>query len=185
MFRPRLASDSVLTWDMWHGTEQQPRIAQVNYPVWDTTAADGTVVDMSTIVTGSYQTSRVYATGAGSDEGLLMEVATNTTLLQKGFPLLETVISSDSEKSNTVQGYAQSELAENVNPLMEIQMTIRADGPIPIGTFWPGDLIQVVTKGWLSFPDGVNNMRLLAITGDASNNLKVNLQMDDRYTLTQ
>lgn len=185
MFRPRLVSDSVLTWDMWHGTEKQPRIAQSQYPVWDTTAADGTVVDISTIVTGSYQTSRVYATGAGQDEGLLMEVATNTKLLQQGFPLLETVISSDSEKSNTVQGYAQSELAENVNPLMEIQMTIRADGPIPIGTFWPGDLIQVVTEGWLSFPDGVNNMRLLAITGDASNNLKVNLQMDDRYTLTQ
>jgi hypothetical protein len=184
MFRPKRVGDSQLTFEMWNGTEKQPRISQTQYPVWDTTV-EGDVVDMSTITTGSYQTSRVFATGAGQDEALIMEVATNTTLLQKGFPLLESVITSDSEKSTTVQGYAQSELAENVNPLLEIQMTIRADAAIPLGEFWPGDLIQVVTKGWISLPDGVNRMRLLAISGDASANLKVNLQMDDRYTLTQ
>ena len=185
MFRPRRVTDSQLTYDMWHGTERQPRIQQRQYPVWDTTAANGSVVDVSVIVTGSYMTSRVFATGAGQDEGLLMQVATDTTLLQKGYPLLESVISSDSEKSHTVLGYAKSEINEKLNPLMEIQMTIRADSAIPLGEFWPGDLIQVVTKGWLAFPDGINRMRLLAVSGDATNNLKVNLQMDDRYALTQ
>lgn len=185
MFRPKRVSDSQLTFEMWNGTERQPRIPQTQWPVWDTTVTDGSIVDVSTIVTGSYQTHRVFATGAGQDEGMIMEVATNTELLKKGYPLLETVISSDSEKNHTVLGYAKSELAENVQPLLEIQMTIRADGAIPLGEFWPGDLIQVVTKGWLSIPDGVNRMRLLAMSGDGTGNVLVNLQMDDRYTLSQ
>jgi hypothetical protein len=182
MFKPRLIRDDTLTFDMWTGTEKQPRIYQKFTPVWDTTAERGQVVDMSTIVTGSYQTNRTYSLGAGQDEGLLIKVNTNDGPLNQQYPLLETVVNvGNSENETLVDLYGKSNLVTNAYPLLEVQMTVRADGEIPLGYFWPGDLVEVVTKGWLSLPDGVTQMRLLSITGDGSNSVKLSLQREDRF----
>jgi hypothetical protein len=178
LFKPRLVADNQLTFDMWHGTEGAPRIAQNDIPVWDTTAENGDVTDMQIIRTGTYQTARVYGIGAGSDEGTLIRVATDTSAVQKGFPFLETYISDQSETPAVVQAHAQGNLDANKLPLKEVQITIRADSAIPLGQFWPGDLVYVVTKGWIAVPDGINKMRLLAINGDGSNNVKANLQLE-------
>lgn len=182
MFKPRILRDNLLTFEMWHGTENQPRIFQKHTPVWDTTPSAGHVEDMSTIVTGSYQTYRTYSTGAGQDEGLLMKVSTNEGPLQAGYPLLETVVNvGNSENPTLVEGYGISSLFANKEPLMEIQMTVRANGPIPLGEFWPGDLVHVITKGWLSLPDGKTEMRLLSIVGDDSDSIKISLQKEDKF----
>lgn len=182
MFRPKLLRPDLLTFELWTGTEKQPRIYQKYTPVWDTTPSKGMVSNMNVIVTGTYQTSRVYATGAGQDEGTLMQVVTDDSLLQKGYPLLETVINDgSSENPNVILDHARSELDVNNGSLLEIQMAVRADGPIPLGSFWPGDLVEIVTTGWLSLPDGVNRMRLLSITGDHTNNVKISLQKEDKF----
>jgi len=178
LFKPRLVADNLLTFDMWHGTEGAPRIKQNDIPVWDTTVEKGDVTDMQIIRTGAYQTGRVYGVGAGSDEGTKIEVATDLRAVKKGFPLLETVLSDQSENPNVILSHAQGNLQANVDPLMEIQVTVRADSAIPLGQFWPGDLVYVVTKGWVSIPDGINKMRLLAINGDGTGNVKANLQFD-------
>ncbi len=182
MFRPRLLRPNLLTFDLWTGTDVQPRIYQKYSPIWDTTPAKGMVSNVNVIFTGTYQTSRVYATGAGQDEGTLIQVVTDDTLLQKGYPLLETVVNEgSSENPDVVLGHALSGLDVNNGALLEIQMTVRADGPIPLGSYWPGDLVEIVTKGWLSLPDGVNRMRLLSITGDHTNNVKISLQKEDKF----
>jgi len=182
MFRPRLLRPDLLTFDLWTGTDAQPRIYQQYSPVWDTTPSKGMVSNVNVIVTGTYQTSRVYATGAGQDEGTLIQVVTDETLLQQEYPLLETVVNEgSSENPDVVMGHALSGLDTNNGPLLEIQMTVRTDGVIPLGTFWPGDLVEIVTKGWLSLPDGANRMRLLSITGDHTNNVKISLQKEDKF----
>ena len=182
MFKPKLVSDNQLTFEMWTGTEKQPRIFQNTTPVWDTTPAKGFAVDMSTITTGSYQTFRTYSTGAGQDEGLLIKVATNEGPLQAQYPLLETVVNvGNSENPDIVAGYGLSNLWANKAPLLEVQMTIRADGATPLGSFWPGDMVEVITKGWLSLPDGMTQMRLLSIVGDTSESVKVSLQKEDKF----
>lgn len=182
MFKPRLIRDNLLTFDMWHGTERQPRISQTQTPVWDLTPVNGQVADMSTIVTGTYQTSRVYSLGAGQDEGLLIKVATDDTPIQAGYPLLETVINiGSSEDPNVVLNYANANIKTNIAPLLEVQMTVRGDGDIPFGKFWPGDLIDVVTKGWISIPDGMTPMRLLSISGDSTSEVKASLQREDKF----
>lgn len=182
MFKPRLLRDDRLTFDMWTGTEKQPRIYQRFTPVWDTTPARGQVVEMSTITTGTYQTNRTYSLGAGQDEGLLIKVNTNDVPLQEQFPLLETVVNvGNSENPVLVDSYGKANLVANSYPLLEVQMTVRADGAIPLGFFWPGDLVEVVTQGWLSLPDGTTQMRLLSITGDDSNSVKLSLQREDKF----
>lgn len=178
LFKPRKISDNELTFDMWHGTEDNPRIYQNDYPVWDTTTEKGDVTDMQIIRTGSYQTSRVYAVGAGTDEGTMIEVVTDTTPVTKGFPFLESYVHNGGENANVVFDHGLATLNANKLPLKEIQVTVRADSAIPLGQFWPGDLIHVVTQGWVSIPDGINKMRLLAINGDFSGNIKANLQLD-------
>lgn len=182
MFRPKLIRDNMLTFEMWHGTEKQPRIFQKFTPVWDTTPAVGQVVEMSTITTGSYMTSRTFSLGAGQDEGQIIKVNTNEIPLQQQYPLLETVVNvGNSENADLVNSYGLGSLRANAYPLLEIQMTVRADGQIPLGMFWPGDLVEVVTQGWLSLPDGTTQMRLLSITGDDSNSVKLSLQREDKF----
>lgn len=183
MFKPRLLKPDVLTFDLWTGTDVQPRIYQKNTPVWDTTAPSGFVSNMNVVTTGTYQTNRVYASGAGQDEGTLIKVATDERPLQRQYPLLETTISQgSSEDPNVVLGHARAELEANVESLMEIQLTVRADGPIPLGQFWPGDLVEVYAKGWLALDDGMTQMRLLSITGDHTNNVKISLQKEEKFT---
>lgn len=182
MFKPRLINANHLTFDMWYGTETQPRLAQSQMKVWDTTPVNGEVSGMSTIVTGTYQTGRVFSAGAGQDEGLLIKVETDTVSLQKGYPLLETTINEgNSENPVTVRNHALGELGANNAPLMEVQLTVRADSEIPVGGFWPGDLVEVIASGWLSVRDGTTQMRLLAMSGDETNNVKVNLQPEEKF----
>lgn len=183
MFKPRLLRDDVLTFDLWTGTDAQPRIYQKNTPVWDTTAPNGFVSNMNVVTTGTYQTNRVYSSGAGQDEGTIIQVVTDDRPMKRQYPLLETTISEgSSENPEVVRGHAVAEVEANIEALMEIQMTVRADGPIPLGQFWPGDLVEVYTKGWLSLDDGMTQMRLLSITGDHTNNVKISLQKEEKFT---
>lgn len=179
MFRPRMVDSSRITFDFWTGSEDSPRIPQKITPIWDTTAVDSSVSEMQMTTTGAYQTDRVYASGAGSDEGTLIRVATNTSRLSQGFPLLEsTYASGDSTDPAVVMAHAEGNLTANDSVLHEINMTVRADGVYSLGTFWPGDLAQIVVKGWVSLPDGVYNARLLNFNGDLTNDIKLSLQIE-------
>lgn len=178
IFRPRLAEPTRLTFDMLTGTETDPHIRQESTPIWDTTAEQGSVTDISLTQTAAYQASRVFSTGAGSDESTLMAVATNTAPLERGFPLLEKVITSDTETQAVVTQQAQNALYSNEGSLQEITMTVRADGDIPMGQFWPGDRVQIVIKGMMNIPDGIHNARLLNMSGTLSTNIRLALQLE-------
>lgn len=182
MFRPRYRDSQRLTFDMWHGTEDQPRIQQNVTPVWDTTVEAGSVSDMQMTSTGAYQTDRVFAIGAGMNEGTLIRVAQDDSRVSRGFPILESTYSSMSENAPVVQAHADGSLAQNHQKLHEVQMTVRADGVYPLGTFWPGDQIQVVLKGWVAVNDGVHKARLLNMNGSLSdklNDIRLSLQLED------
>jgi hypothetical protein len=179
MFRPRLIDDNQLTFDMWHGTEQNPRISQREMHVWDTTAERSEVSDMSIIVTGVYQTHRVFSIGAGQDEGTLISVSSDLSRLNLGFPLIESAIqTSQSEDIRVVGAHGDANLAANSKSLREIQMTVHGDGIHPFGSFWPGDVCEVVVKGWLALPDGKHRMRILNMTGGSSSFARMSLQLD-------
>lgn len=182
MFRPRYLSSQKITLDMWHGTETNTRIRQLTTPVWDTTAEAGSVSDMQMTSTGSYQTDRVFAIGAGMNEGTLIRVAEDTSRVVAGFPLLETTYPSNSENASVVQAHADGSLQSNHKKLLEVQMTVRADGVYPLGTFWPGNQVQLVLQGWKAIKDGVHTARLLNMNGSLTNNvndIRLSLQIED------
>lgn len=182
MFRPRLITSSRLTFDMWHGTEDQPRIAQQGIPVWDTTAVLGGVTDMDITATGAYQSSRVYSVGAGTDEGKLIRVNTDLSRVENGFPLLETTINSgNSDSATVVANHGKATLRANRDMIQEMQMQVDGAGFNPIGTFWPGEQARLAVKGWISIKDGIHDVRLLNINGDDTAQVRISAQTEDQF----
>lgn len=181
MFKPRLVRDDQLTFDMVYGDEFDPRIDQNNTPVWDTTAVKGPVSDLDVVHTGTYQTNRVYSSGAGTDAGTLIKVVTDQKTIQAGYPLLETTVSvSDSTNGTVVLNHAKGSLESNIEGLTEIQMTVRADTENYLGSFWSGDLAHIILDdSWVSLKSGLNRMRILNINGGISNDVKMSLQTEE------
>lgn len=180
VFRPRLADGNSLVFDMLHGIDDSsPHIPQTHTPVWDTTAVNGAVTDLDIVTTGTHQTNRVFATGSGTNATTLIRMAQDTTPLAQGFPLLETTESYGEIKTPAViQSHANANLKANSKKLMEIQLTVRADGEHKLGSFWPGHSVQLITKGWYSLSDGVHNLRLLNISGSEGRNVRMSLQTE-------
>lgn len=179
MFLPRIIDGNSLTFDMLHGTEESPSIPQYKTPVWDTTATNGEVTDLDVVVTGAYQSTRVYATGEGTNEGTKVRVATDEGPLSKGFPMLESTENHPDVKNvDTLQSHANADVKANASALLEIQLTVRADGEHQLGSYWPGQRVQLITKGWLSLKDGVHDLRLLNISGSADGNVRMSLQTE-------
>lgn len=180
MFRPRLIDDNSLTYDMMYGTETNPRLPQKYSPVWDTTPIAGQVSDLRITRTGAYQTQRVFATGAGIDAGTLIRMSEDLRPTAAGYPLLESVAPYPSVETPAVlKNHSRGNLQQNRNPLLEISMTVRADGVFPLGTFFPGDLVELYVEGWLGLKDGPLQARLLNINGDSSADVKMALQIED------
>lgn len=179
MFRPRAIQDNQITLDMWYGTDKQPRIAQTEMYSWDSTAVRNEVTNLSIITTGTYQTQRVFSTGAGQDEGTLIAVSFDNMMLNKQYPLLETVVStSDSENIAVVKAHGDSTLTANKDSLKEIQMTVRGDGSKPFGTFWPGDVCEISIAGFVALADGTHRVRILSMSGNDTSEVKMSLQLD-------
>lgn len=179
MFIPKAQDKSSIWFEMVHGTEDYPRIKQQITPVWDITAQKGSVTDFSTVKTGAFQTHRVYSIGAGEDEGTLIQIAQDLSNVQKQYPLLETVIKEgDSENPTTIMGWAKGSLSANKDPLHEINITVRADGLYPLGTFWPGNQVEINVDNWRTIPNGLHKARLVAMSGDLSRNVKLTVQIE-------
>jgi hypothetical protein len=180
MFRPRLIDANSLVWDMMRGNETQPTIPQEIMPIWDTTTENGQVTDLDIVTTGTYVTNRMFATGAGQNEYTEMNVATDNESLAQGFPLLEGFKSLGSTVEDPLPIYngAKAALDANKKSLTEIQLSVRADGEYDLGTFWPGDLCELVVKGWLSLKDGKHRLRLLNISGSDDGDVRMSLQTE-------
>lgn len=179
MLRPRMWDDSRYTIELRTGTELNPRIAQTRDYVWDTTSVESSVSDMQVVSTGAYMTNRVYSSGAGQDAAKVITVSEDLSALSAGFPLLETAIAiSQSEDKKVVKSHGDGYLAANKDLLREITFNVRADGVNPFGTYWPGDLVKIVTKGWLTLEDGTHNCRLLTMTGTLSQDIRLSLQTE-------
>lgn len=186
MFKPRLLAANQLVFDFWTGTNMDPRIQQNNLPSWDMTPAKNFTPNLRLTTTGAYQSFRVYSTGAGQDQGIKMDVVTNSEPMQRGFPLLETSIStSRSEDVKVVRSHAIANLAMNTNRLQEVELHVRADGVNKLGTFWPGDLVEVNVKNYITLANGRQRMRLLAMSGSSDNDVMLNLQSEEKFLSTQ
>lgn len=180
MFRPRLLNDAKLTFDMRYGDDVDPRIRQDRHIQWDSTAENSPIVSLGMGRSGSDVLYRAFAIGAGQDQGTLIRMAQADEMMAKGYPLLEAAVAFNSvETPSVLQEHASALVRANTGELVELSGTIRADGDNPLNTFFVGDSVRLVVKDWITVPNGNHKARIVNMSGNASANVKVTLQIED------
>lgn len=148
-------------WGMWHGTEAVPFI-QTEHPYTADLAAPRSGVVAPRVTADYTPYGRVYATGAGEDEGTLVRI--NTGPMRENLPMLETVI-SDTQTENADLLDSRSHAILNRGRIVQIT-TEHWDPNTPLHATWAGDEAQLVwPDGWPQLPAGTYRARALSRSG--------------------
>ena len=141
----------------------------------------GTLEELT--VTRAAPVQRVYATGAGQDEATLTHLAENLELCQRRdpWPLMESTWSdTDTDNPQVLAAHAQATLQANSKPLMQLSGWFDANdaGPDgrplhPLGSMWPGELVDLAVDGFPDLPDGVYRLRIMRMSGDETGKVQV------------
>ena len=180
-FEPRLSADRMgIEWVMRTGTEAQPLLTQAGLDhVWDSRVPRGGVSGLSVHRDGGGLASRSWATGGGTDQALLMGRADDPTLVNSGFPLLETTESRSSVSvQSTLDGWAAANLSASARPWMTWSATVRSDMSPLLGSYRTGDFAKVwVPKSHpylsLLLPEGFHRARIVNFSGDMGLDVKM------------
>lgn len=168
-FRPEWANEerTAFRWRLIAGTEAQPTLPQERTVLWDATAADSPVSEMTVTSDASGIAHRVYTTGAGEGAAIAVAVA-EVAELSEYMPMVEVVMSdADAEQDDAsgssalLRSKAEARLATEA--LDQVSLSVNADpSDEPIGTWWCGELAKVNAAGWLDVPDGEHLLRVIA-----------------------
>jgi hypothetical protein len=145
-FDPYLTPDRQgVRWNMRTGTNADPLLHQAGDDhVWDAIVPRGGLSGISVRRDATKVASRAWETGAGIDEALLMAYATDPTLTDRGWPLLESIDQrSTVEEQRTLDAWARGDLAAAARPWQTWSFRARADQSPRLGTYRPGDFSRV------------------------------------------
>lgn len=171
--RPYMADESHVRLLMCAGSDGAPYLGQ-DSPVRTIAAFRGGGTARDVRVAFAAPTMRVYATGAGSDEAQLCSLAEDLSLCNDPYdpwPLVEQSCAlSDDEDAGTLAGHARARLESVRAPMAQVQCTVHLGDPAGIspGDVWPGQMLDLVTEGFPTLPDGAHRMRLMQMEGDES-----------------
>lgn len=169
-FRPYAVDEQHFAWRMVTGSEHDPWLGQDVVHDWEQGSPD--VMSMSGSLSAAFIAHRVFGVGDGQDVGTT--VARVDAEIPPEWPLIEKVF-SDSTLS-TVDGLSEAAAGElNQWPLLQLKMTVRADGSTPLGSFWPGELAAVTVHDVPVLEGGTYLLRLLGMSGSGG---KVDLIFD-------
>lgn len=134
--------------ELHHGVEGQPQIPQRGMPVWDAARPHGSVAGLKATTDSSGLYTRSWATGAGQDADILMDVRQNDDLMRAGMPLMEQVRAYQSvTRHETLLEHVDADLAAARTPVVQWQVDVdaRAPGTRP-GLDWSvGDRVRLLT----------------------------------------
>lgn len=159
--------------------------------VWDLGGAMETI-DIDSNGSASPCT-RVWVKGAGSDRALLTGFAEDLTLVQQGYPSVDYVDTSHSSatEQDTLEAWADADLAQFANPVETWTSSIRIDGssrwattgsngsPVEIaptlGSWALGDAPTIFVDNHPWLPNGGYRRRILGFSNDTESTVKLEL----------
>lgn len=170
-FNPRRkASDSrFLEWAMRVGTVAAPTLTQAGDDwQWDQAAVKGAVMRVAVQRDGTGMAERAWAQGSGTDVGTLFGRADDTTLIDFGYPLLETDETGyENEVDQTVlDGGAAGKLAKSQRPVETWSFDVRRDDLPRVSSYAVGDWAAVNLEADAYLPDGIHRGRIVRKSGD-------------------
>jgi hypothetical protein len=122
----------------------------------------GNVIEYEYPEDGSLVANKIYATGAGSNEGKLIYNASDATKLSSGWPLLEDSVSfSDIIDATLIQGLASGRVAAVSYPPTTIKLVANPSISPVLGSYVIGDDARVRIRDD-RFPDGIDTIYRIA-----------------------
>jgi hypothetical protein len=179
-FRPQRSTtdERFLEWVLETGTEADPMLHQPGADhYWDGSVSQSSLSDLDVVIDGNGMGSRAWARGAGQEAATLIGVADDTTLTDAGYPLLELDVTGyeTEESASVVDKAAAGGLLGAGGPVVTFTATVRRDEFPMLGTYQVGDWSQVVVADHDLVPDGTYRSRVTQISGDDTDQVKVDL----------
>lgn len=168
-FRPKMVDAQHVGWDMVVGTDADPHLPQNRQAQWTVGAPGGEIKDFTQVIDPSKMATRVYMVGSGTDSTTLIRAAEDQSLLGDRWPRLDRVVSesgTEGDQAALLQSHAQAQLDTYRLPQGQWEMTVQSDDAEPLGSYWPGEEVQVTVKNHPTILDGDYLVRILSMTGD-------------------
>lgn len=188
-FRPYWASGATVRVNFLAASDGDVYLDKAHIPIELTCSpAGGSLEDV--VVDYQGPTHRVYATGAGTDESTITALAEDLSAItsKPDPPVLMESSWSDTDINNVPQlkDHAQAILAANAHTVMQLTGTIHVndlDGvgnpAHALGSFWPGEMFHIHIRGHRRLPDDTYPMRLMKMSGDQSDAVKLQFDVMD------
>jgi hypothetical protein len=176
-FRPYM-SDNRLRWSFEAGSDSDPYLGQSGVIPTLTWFEGGGTIERVQVAHGA-PVMRVYGTGSGQDEGTLCCEAADMTLCRRRdpFPVIETTVgSSDWDNAALVASHARAVLESSKRPRVQVTGQVFAGdsgNPVVPGLVWPGQRVDVAIDGYPTLPDDVYGLRLMEMSGDLTDRVKL------------
>lgn len=61
-------------------------------------------------------------------------------------------------------------------PMLQLELTVRADGATPLGTFWPGEIAKVTVHDHPALAEGTYELRILEMSGNERDTVKLTFE---------
>ncbi|MGW4129501.1 hypothetical protein [Amycolatopsis japonica] len=124
------------------------------------------LVALSIAGDGSNQANTAFVKGSGNEAGTLFGYATDTTLIDAGWPALDMVDASHTSASvqSTLDGWARADVALYGTQPEQWQAVVRADAAPPVGSYSPGHYADYSVKNHHWLPNGLYNYRILGVS---------------------
>lgn len=115
--------------------------------------AGGSIIDFA--MTKSSDPLATQVIGIGSGTGALRQVSRSSTVLAPVRALHQRAVSySGVNVLNTLQQQSDADAAASVSALLPPSVVIDADGDVPLGSFSPGDSLDVIVNACPAYPRG-------------------------------
>lgn len=171
MFEPYLFDDEHIRWNARIGTEEDPYVHSSGKETFQYSAPRSPASGLTTQEDSSRLTTRDFELGGGQTDEVLAGMAENTSLLERGWPLLESVVNRSSvSELSTLDDYAAERvvLGERPTELWTLKFSPR-ERPF-VQAYNVGDFSQLKIKNDLWIPDGDYDVRIVGMSGDELDN---------------
>lgn len=145
-FTPSRTTDRrSIQWTLRTGTTMKPDLGAKNTFNWDFSVDSPSASGLKVDVDGSARATRVWAIGGKSTDTALIVGASDPTLTDTGFPILEKVLSDRNDLSSSVllQSYATEQVRLGKSTTETWSFRVQADQAPALGEYRVGDYAQL------------------------------------------
>lgn len=169
-FTPSRTSDRrSVQWTLRTGTTAKPDLGALTTHTWDLSVASSSVKNLRVDVNGAARASQTWAIGGKSTDTAIITRATDPTLTNAGFPMLETVLTERNDLSSAaqLQSYANEQVRIGKSTTETWSFTVRADVAPKLGEYRVGDYAQLrIGDDNPYIAEGVYLRRILSLSTD-------------------